>query len=447
VVVQVQPDRLPPHNVEAEVSVLGGMMLEADAADTGLGLLDASDFYQPEHAQIFRAIANLRKKDSLGDALSVRDELRAMGVYGITGGDDYLAQIVEVVPTAANLKYHAAVVRSNAQRRRLITACSRVQDRAYSPTISLDDLLDEAERQVFSATQTKDQGEGLVKVSRLVKNTLDLIHGGRKDTVTTGFAALDAMLGGFMPGELTVLAARPSMGKSALAFQVAMNVAIDHRTPVAIFSLEMPREQCVMRLLSNRSGVNLEYLVQGRADKISEVDAASLRVAGDELENAPLFIDSSGSLNIFELRAKARRLKAKHGVALIVVDYLQLMVGDGDNRAQEVGSISRGLKRLAGELGVPILALAQLNRAVESREDRRPRLFDLRDSGEIEQDADVVLFLYRDSYYKGEHIVDPTKAEVIISKQRNGPLGKLSLHFDSKRTRFETWNETRKHGF
>jgi replicative DNA helicase len=237
------------------------------------------------------------------------------------------------------------------------------------------------------------------------------------------------------------------MGKSALAFQIAMNVAIDHKTPVAIFSLEMPREQCVMRLLSNRSGVNLEYLVQGNTEMITSEDADALATAGEELESAPLFIDSSGSLNIFELRAKARRLKAKQGVALIVVDYLQLMVGSGDNRAQEVGSISRGLKRLAGELGVPILALAQLNRAVESREDRRPRLFDLRDSGEIEQDADVVLFLYRDSYYKGDHIVDPTKAEVSISKQRNGPLGKALLHFDSKRTRFETWNETRKHGF
>jgi len=274
-----------------------------------------------------------------------------------------------------------------------------------------------------------------------------MIHGGRQNSVKTGFSTLDAKLGGFMPGELTILAARPSMGKSALGFQIAMDIAVDHSTPVAIFSLEMPKEQCVMRMLSNRSGVNLENLVQGRTDMIFAGDEAALKKAGEELEAAPLFIDSSGSLNIFELRAKARRLKAKHGIGLVVVDYLQLMVGNGDNRAQEVGSVSRGLKRLAGELGVPILAVAQLNRAVESREDKRPRLVDLRDSGEIEQDADVVLFLYREAYYKGEHIVDATKAEVIIAKQRNGPLGKALLHFDSKRTRFETWNEAAKHGF
>lgn len=202
-----------------------------------------------------------------------------------------------------------------------------------------------------------------------------------------------------------------------------------------------------MRLLSNRSGVNLENLVQGKTDLILAGDEAKLKAAGEEIERAPLYIDSSGSLNIFELRAKSRRLKSKQGVALILVDYLQLMMGSGDNRAQEVGSVSRGLKRLAGELGVPVLAIAQLNRAVEARENKRPQLFDLRDSGEIEQDADVVLFLYREAYYKGEHVVDPTKAEVIVAKQRNGPLGKALLHFDSKRTRFETWNEAARHGF
>lgn len=437
---QVEVRRELPYSTEAELSVLGGMFLETEAADLGLELLKADDFYHPEHRLIFKAIKDLRSESASADPLAVRDELNAIHALDEAGGETYLARIVEIVPTSANLKYHAKLVEDLSVRRRLIRELSTVMDHAFNREVELADLIDEAERRVFAATSERGSGDGLVAVSTVVRAAVERALSGETNSLSTGFPSIDNILGGLSPGELTILAGRPSMGKSALAAQIAMNVA-EAGTPVGYFSLEMSRESCIHRMISVKAGVNLEHLSESRTHLLRDYDFDNIEQAAQDIERMPLFIDDNSYVSIFNLRARARRHKQRHNIGLLVVDYLQLMEGAGGkdtNRTQEVGSISRGLKRLAGELKIPVLALAQLNRSVESRENKRPHLSDLRDSGEIEQDADAVVFIYRPSYY-ADPGADSGLAQVIVAKQRNGPLGTIDMQFEQRYVRFKEW--------
>lgn len=436
---QVEQMRSLPYSDEAEITVLGGMFLDKDAADLALEMLVVEDFYHSEHKCIFAAIKDLRDADSLADPLSVKDQLDRTNNLDSAGGESYLARIIDIVPTAANTKHAALRVGELAIRRRLIRELSAVVDHAYNQDMELEDLVDEAERRVLAATSGRSATE-MVSVKDTVTEALRVALSGKRRSIPTGFSALDEVIGGLGPGELTILAARPSMGKSALASQIAMNVA-SKGIPVGFFSLEMSRDSCTLRMLALKASVNLDWLTESKTYMLRSYDYDNLAKAEADIKQLPLFVDDNSYLSIFQLRARARRHKQRHDIGLLVVDYLQLMEGAGGkdaNRTQEVGSISRGLKRLAGELKIPVLALAQLNRAVESRENKRPHLSDLRDSGEIEQDADRVLFLYRPSYY-ADPGADSGLAQVLVAKQRNGPLGTVDMRFEQRYVRFSEW--------
>lgn len=433
---QVEQARSLPYSDEAEITVLGGMFLDKEAADLALEMLKVEDFYHAEHQRIFLAIKSLRDIESLADPLSVKDELERTHQLEAAGGEAYLARILDIVPTAANTRHVARRVAELSMRRRLIRELSAVVEHAYNQEMELEDLVDEAERRVLAATSGRGDTE-MVSVKETVTEALRFALSGQRKSLSTGFAALDGLIGGLGSGELTILAARPSMGKSALASQIALNVAAQG-VPVGFFSLEMSRESCTLRMLALKASVNLDWLTESKTYMLRSYDYDNLEKARVDIEGLPMFVDDNSYLSIFQLRARARRHKQRHDIGLLVVDYLQLMEGAGDNRTQEVGSISRGLKRLAGELKIPILALAQLNRAVESRENKRPHLSDLRDSGEIEQDADRVLFLYRPSYY-ADPGADSGLAQVIVSKQRNGPLGTVDMRFEQRYVRFSEW--------
>lgn len=435
---QIEQVRALPYSDEAEITVLGGMMLDKDAADLALEMLTPTDLYHSEHTCTFLAIKNLRDSDSLADPMSVKDELVRTHQLEAAGGESYLARIIDIVPTAANTKHAARRVGELAIRRRLIRELSAVVDHAYNQDMDLEDLVDEAERRVLAATSGRGTTE-MVSVRDTVVAALQFALSGQRKSISTGFDALDEVIGGLNAGELTILAARPSMGKSSLAAQIAMNVATQG-VPVGFFSLEMSRESCTLRMLALRASVNLDWLTESKTYMLRSYDYENLNKAEAEIKQLPIFVDDNSYLSIFQLRARARRHKQRHDIGLLVVDYLQLMEGAGDNRTQEVGSISRGLKRLAGELKIPILALAQLNRAVESRQSKRPHLSDLRDSGEIEQDADRVLFLYRPSYYSDPG-ADSGLAQVIVAKQRNGPLGTVDMMFEQRYVKFSSWEQ------
>jgi replicative DNA helicase len=441
-------DRQPPYAPEAEISVLGGMLIDGDAVAKALEFVDDTMFYREANRRIFRCMARLFQRGQVVDLVTVSEELNKLDELEAIGGLPYIAELADSVPTAANIEYHARIVRERALLRRLIEAGSAVVRDAYeSGEKSVETILDEAEQRIFQVAQSHER-EGFVWIKKILFPTFEKIeqlqaaHGGITG-IPSGFHSLDEMTGGFQRGDLVIVAARPSMGKTAFVTGVTLHAAITHQVPVALFSLEMSKEQVVQRMLCSEGLVDLGRLLRGR---LQDDDFARLGHAAGHLNTAPIWIDDSGSLSVLEMRAKARRLKADQPeLGMIIVDYIQLMTGGtAENRQQEVSAISRGLKGLAKELGLPIIALSQLSRAVEQRADHRPQLSDLRESGSIEQDADLVMFLYRPEYYlpvlEAQEKGLQGKAELIIGKQRNGPTGIAEMYFRKECARFESFS-------
>jgi replicative DNA helicase len=450
----VAPDRQPPYAPEAEISVLGGMLIDGDAVAKALEIVDDTMFYREANRRIFRVMARLFQRGQVIDTVTVGEELSKLDELDGVGGLQYVAELLDAVPTAANIEYHAKIVRERALLRRLIEASSSVIRDAYEAgERTVEEILDEAEQRIFQVAQSHDR-EGFVWIKKILYPTFERIEQlqatqGGITGVPTGFGNLDDMTGGFQKGDLVIIAARPSMGKTAFVTGVALHAAISHQVPVALFSLEMSKEQVVQRMLCSEALVDLGRLLRGR---LQDDDFSRLAVAAGHLNTAPVWIDDAGSLSVLEMRAKARRLKADQpDLGMIIVDYIQLMHagGEAENRQQEVSTISRQLKGLAKELGVPILALSQLSRAPEQRSDHRPQLSDLRESGSLEQDADLVMFLYRPEYYlpvlEAQEKGVQGKAELIIGKQRNGPTGIAELYFRKECARFESINSRQAH--
>ena len=438
-------DRLPPHNMEAEQAVLGSLLIDRDAIIRVASFLHDNDFYQPSNGDVYGAIIDLYNRREPTDVVTLTDELGRRSKLDHVGGIPYLTSLLSVVPTAVHVEYYARIVERTATLRRLIVAGSKVVSVGYRSDVDTDEALDEAERAIFEVSQSRSTGD-FQTIATVIDRFFDTItelqeKRGTIVGVPTGYVDLDRLTGGLQRSDLIILAARPSVGKTALALGIAYGAAIQHKRTVGLFSLEMSADQLVQRLLATETGVDSHRLRLGQIDD-AEWDRIS-RAFG-KLSEANVFIDDSAALSVMDVRTKARRLQAEHGVDLIVIDYLQLMSSKRtDNRVQEISEISRGLKQLARELNVPVLALSQLSRAVETRSDHRPMLSDLRESGSIEQDADVVMLIYR------EEIYDPNTekkgiAEVHIAKHRNGPVGTVGLRFFDKTARFadlETYRE------
>ncbi|WP_413576438.1 replicative DNA helicase [Bdellovibrio sp. HCB290] len=432
--------RIPPQNLDAEQSILGGIMLDREALDQVGDVLFAEDFYKPAHQKIYAAIKDLHSKNQPIDIITVTNVLQAEGSMDMVGGPEYLIGLLDKTISSANISSHAKIVREKGLLRKLISANSKLIERAYDQDfVDVESFMDQAESEIFKLTETKQQ-TGLVGSMEIVKASIQKIEElyKRKADVTglpTGFTELDKMTSGLHPGEMTIIAARPSMGKTAFSLNVAQHIALRAKKVIAYFSLEMGKEAMMMRMLSSEARVNMNEIRNG---KIQDSAWPKLINAASALSEAGIFIDDTPGMSPFEIRSRARRLKAEHGIDCIMIDYLQLMSMKQkfSSREQEVAEISKSLKSIAKELQVPIIALAQLNRGVEGRADRRPMLSDLRESGSIEQDADVIMMLYRDDYYDKE---DPDKAghaEVIVGKQRNGATGTVKLKFDAKHSRF-----------
>jgi replicative DNA helicase len=431
---------VPPHNLDAEESVLGAVMLSPDAANIALEKLTAEDFYKPAHQLIFESVVALFDANQPIDAITVADHLRRTNQVERVGGVAYLTALLDGVPTTSNIEYYADIVDETSARRRLMKAGAEVGSLALRTEKPIAEVLDSAEQEVFRVAEKK-VGDGLLPLGPLLQPTLERIEelGSRGDEITglpTGFRDLDRMLAGLHPANLVVIAARPSMGKSALALNIAANIS-ENEHPVAIFTLEMSREEVVQRLLSSMASVDSQKLRTGKLGP--ELWQKVVRETS-RLYKMPLFVDDSPDLTVTAIRAKCRRLKRKHGLGLVVVDYLQLMQGgsSSESRQQEIADISRSLKNLARELHVPVIAVSQLNRALEQRENKRPRLGDLRESGAIEQDADIVMFIYRDEYYNpaGDQL---GAAEINVAKHRAGAVGTVMMNFAAEFTRFRNF--------
>jgi replicative DNA helicase len=440
-------DRRPPYSQEAELSVLGGMLIDAEAIVRVVELLDDSMFYREAHRRLFRAMVRLWERNEIVDFVTLSDELRNVGDFETVGGSAALSTLLDAVPTAANIEYHARIVREKGILRRLIEAATSIIQETYENQGDVDDLLDHAEQKIFQIAESNDR-KGFVWIKEILWPTFERIEQLQANSssvtgVPTGFPDLDELTAGFQPGDLVIVAARPSMGKTAFTLNVAQHAAISAQHAVALFSLEMSKESLVQRILCAEGRVDASRLRTGR---LRDEEYAQLATAAGYLNTAPIYIDDTPAISVLEMRAKARRLKAdRPDLALIIVDYLQLMRGAArtENRQQEVSEISRGLKALAKELNLPVVALSQLSRAVESRPDKKPMMSDLRESGAIEQDADVIMFLYRPEYYYGPVDKDGNslegRAELIIGKQRNGATGTVQLMFFKEYTRFESF--------
>ncbi len=433
-------ERLPPQNLEAEQAVLGSMLLEEGAILQAAELLDERAFYTDAHRTIFSAILSLYRDHVAVDLLTVTEALTRWNQLDAIGGPSYLATLTSVVPTAANAGHYCRIVKQKSLLRHLIRATTQIASECYEQHHDPDLLLDKAESMIFDIASTKLKRDA-VAMKDIIKSSIEMIDAlyQRKGAITglpTGFVELDQQLAGLQPADLIIIAGRPAMGKSSLALCIAESVALQHRTGVAVFSLEMSKENLVQRMLCSHARINAHNV---RTGMLSAGDWPTLTKAAGKLSEAPIYVDDSPSISILELRAKARRLKSQHGISLVILDYLQLMdeSSQAENRQQEVSVISRSIKALARELHVPVIAVSQLSRAPERRESFRPRLSDLRESGSLEQDADVVLLLFREDYYNP---MDENKgvAEVIIAKQRNGPTGTVKLAFIKEYTRFET---------
>ena len=430
-------ERLPPHNIEAEQSVLGSVLIDRDAIIRIASYVKPDDFYISANGRVYQAILDLYNRREPTDFVTLSDELERKGQLDDIGGIGYLSSLLNSVPTAVHVEYYGRIVERTATLRRLIDAGTRIVGIGYREEVAAEDALDAAERTLFEVSQRRTTRD-FVSIAEVLDRFFDQIeylqqHRGDVVGVPTGFSDLDQLTGGLQRSDLIILAARPSMGKTALALGLAYGAAVQHGKTVGIFSLEMSAEQLVQRLLSTETGVDSHRLRLGQIDD-SEWERIS-RALG-RLSEANIFIDDSANAAVMDVRSKSRRLQAEHGVDMIIVDYLQLMSGRrSDNRVQEISEISRGLKGLARELNVPVIALSQLSRAVESRSDHRPMLSDLRESGSIEQDADIVMFIYRDDKYD-ENSEKKGIAEVIVAKHRNGPVGSVNLRFFDRTARF-----------
>jgi replicative DNA helicase len=442
--------KVPPHSIDAEQSVLGGLMLDNRAWDQVADRLSADDFYRNEHRLIFRAMSRLLEQSKPIDVLTVSETLRELNELEQAGGEVFLFELANNTPSAANISAYADIVRERSVLRQLIFAAGDIADNAFnSQGRSIVELLDAAEQRVFAISEQGTRGSGPMNIKEYLTKTMDridtLFHAGSAITgVPTGYHDFDDMTSGLQPSDLVIIAGRPSMGKTTFAMNIAEHVAIKSRSPVLIFSMEMPGEAIVMRLLSSLCRIDQLRI---RTGKLADEDWPRISSTVSMLSDAPLFIDDTPGLSPAEMRARARRLAKEHGqLGMIMVDYLQLMQvpGNSENRTAEISEISRSLKGLAKELKVPVVALSQLNRGLEQRADKRPVMSDLRESGAIEQDADVIAFIYRDEVYN-ENSPDKGTAEIIIAKQRNGPIGKLRLTFMGQYTCFE--NFTRQPNF
>ncbi len=437
----VSSHKLPPQNIEAEQSVLGGVLIENEAIHRVLELLTPEDFYREAHHRIFDALINLSERDEPADLITLTNDLRKNGLLDSVGGASYITSLIDAVPTAANIEYYAKIVKEKAILRRLIQTATNIVTESFQEREDVEGLLDEAERAIFEIAENTVK-PSYYPIREIIKDsfkTLEKLYE-RKELITgvpSGFKGLDKKTAGFQPSDLIIVAGRPSMGKTAFCLNVAQHAAVEGKTPVVIFSLEMSKEQLVTRMLCSEAEVEGTRV---RTGFLNESDWPKLTLAAGNLSDAPIFIDDTASLTILELRAKARRLKGEHGLSLIIVDYLQLMRGRSkvENRQQEISEISRSLKGLAKELNIPVIAVSQLSRNPESREDKRPQMSDLRESGAIEQDADLILFIYRDEVYnRSEDNPNRGIAEIIIGKQRNGPTGKVDLAYLDKFTAFK----------
>jgi len=443
--VDVALDRLPPQNIEAEQSILGAVLLENDALAKALEILSPEDLYRESHRKIFNAMIELFEKNEVMDLITVSELLKRKNELDDVGGVTYLSGLVSVVPTAANVRYHAKIVKQKALLRALLRSSTDIAAKVYESAMEADELVDFAERSIFDISDRRTK-TSFFTLKEVMKSSFEMIENlyDKKEAVTgvpSGFADLDELTTGFRPGDLIIIGGRPSMGKTALGLNIAQHVALELREPVAIFSLEMSKEQLALRMLCSEAMVDSNSVRKGF---IRKDDWHKLTSAAGRLADAPVYIDDSSATSVLEMRAKARRLKTEHhgGLGLVVVDYLQLMRSRGnfERREQEISEISRSLKALAKELRLPVIALSQLNRGVETRGgNKNPTLADLRESGAIEQDADVIIFIYRDeasnkdaSDSKGKAV----KAVIDVAKQRNGPTDKLNLTFLSYCTRF-----------
>lgn len=436
-----------PWAPEAEVSVLGGCLIDTEAIAKAAGVVTPEMFHAEKHRRIFDAVLRLDARGDVVDPVTLEEELKRTGDLAAVGGLGYLAELLDAVPTAANVEFHARLVRDAAVRRRLIEAGGQIAELGFDLEGHTPDGAVDAAQELLSAIALSDSGGGLVWVKKLLNETFTEIErrAASKDGITglaTGFPDLDHQTGGLQKGDLIVLAARPSMGKTALATGILLHCAIHLQRAVALFSLEMSSQQILMRFLAHEALVNLMSLTRGR---LEDADYVRLAQAAGHLNTAPIYIDQGRARSVMQIRSRARRLRQEQGdLALIVVDYLQLMDGTGreENRTQEVSSISRGLKLLAMELEVPVLALSQLSRKCEDRADKRPQLADLRESGSIEQDADLVAFLFRPEHYMTAEEAAANNlrgaAELNIAKQRNGPTGKIDLYFRAECARYES---------
>jgi replicative DNA helicase len=437
----VNTERLPPQALEAEISVLGAMLLDKSAVGEVLEVLDESAFYRESHRKIFNAILQLFERNEPADLVTVTEELRRLKQLEQVGGRVYLASLLENVATAANVGYHAEIVLKKAILRRLIEVATQIVGQGYEDVEEVNELLDRAEQQIFSIRE-KRLKRGFIPLEKVLHTTFEAIEKlhdrqGGVIGVPSGFIKLDELTAGFQSGDLVIIAGRPSMGKTAFALNVARHASVEAKIPVAVFSLEMAGYQLAQRMLCSEARVDAHRV---RAGTLPDEDWSKLSICVGALAEAPIYIDDTPGLGVLDIRAKARRLLAEKNIGMVIVDYLQLMQGPrgAESRQQEIAMISRSLKSLAKELQVPILALSQLSRAVETRGgDRRPQLSDLRESGALEQDADVVLFIYRGELYDPDNEDVKGKAEIVIGKQRNGPTGKVHLTFNSRYTRFD----------
>lgn len=440
--------KIPPQNTDAEQSVLGALLLDKDAIIKVAGVVSPDDFYRPEHGTIYKTMVGLFEKRTPIDLVTLANALDKEKILPKIGGAGYLTQLVNSVPTAAHVVKYAEIVRDKAVLRRLIQVAREIEERAFSGEEGeIGEVLDASERSIFSVSQ-KLIKQYFVPIKDVLATTFDRIdelhkHRGKMRGTPTGFRDLDNILAGMQKSDLVIVASRPAMGKSAFALSIAAHAAIREKVPVAIFSLEMSRDQLVDRLIAMESGVDAWKL---RTGNLTEEDFPKIGYTMGMLSEAPIFIDDSPLLTVLEIRTKARRLQAEQGIGMVIVDYLQLMQGSkysGDyNRVQEISEISRGLKAIARELNLPVIALSQLSRAVEQRPQKIPQLSDLRESGSIEQDADVVMFIYREDYYDPE--TDRKNiADILVRKHRHGPIGQIELYFAAENVTFRNLEKRR----
>ncbi|WP_418791208.1 replicative DNA helicase [Phosphitispora sp. TUW77] len=440
-------EKIPPQNLDAEQSVLGSMLIDKDAVVKAIQILTAEDFYRDANGHIFEAAVNLFNRNEAVDLITLSEELKQSGLLDQVGGVSYVAGLANLVPTAANVEYYARIVFGKSLLRRLISVSTRITQMGYEGEEDIEVLLDKAEQMIFELAQRKSHS-GFTHLKNIIMETFERIevlhqNKGGITGVPSGFADIDRLTSGFQPSDLIIVAARPSMGKTALCLNIAQYAALRKELPVAVFSLEMAKEQLVTRMLCAEAMVDQQKV---RTGQLTDKDWQQLTRAAGPMSRAPLFIDDTPGITAMEMRAKCRRLKAEHGLSLIVIDYLQLMQGRKriENRQQEISEISRALKMLAREIQAPVIALSQLSRAVEQRQDKRPMMSDLRESGSLEQDADIVMFIYRDEYYHPDESDKKGQAEIIIAKQRNGPVGSADLGFMKEYTKFV--NLDKKHG-